>query len=171
MSTPESRRTFVDITLEEGSAVPAELADDRKITAQALQYTLPRVQRARVDVGAGGRAPYPTLGRLQPMSYSMQLVSVYAGLLAGIGNVYQFEIVENLDPQPASGRATLTHEITATLQDSDFGTTNLGADEVRGITYNYLVTKYKQTKSGVTQPIYDIDLDAEIYRQNGVDMF
>lgn len=167
---PRNARGFVDVTLDDGSQVTGELANNSKITAQVTTYTLPRVQRARVDVGAGDRAPYPKLGRLQPMSFSMAAISVYASLLAGIDKVYTIEVVETLVNESGTN-PTLTHEITGKLMDTDFGAVNLGADEVRPVTYNYVVTKYKQTKSDVTAPIYDIDLDADIYKQNGDEMF
>ena len=46
---------------------------------------------------------------------------------------------------------------------------NPGADEVRDITLTFTVKKYKLIQAGTT--VYDIDIDADTYTQNGATMF
>ena len=60
-------------------------------------------------------------------------------------------------------------QITGSLDSSSPGAYNAAADEVRDLTLTYFVTKYKMTEGG--NVVWDIDINAGIFRQNGTPMF
>ena len=82
---PTNVRAFADISF-----------DGNEITAQVVNYTLPVVQRARVDI-PGKRTSYPKLGRLNPMSFTLTISSASAAYLGGLGVSHDIEVVEELE--------------------------------------------------------------------------
>ena len=168
--SPVNLRKFARITLEAGTAVPAELANNSDITAQVQDVTYPEIAVAELNAG-GAKADYPITGKLQPMNLVMIMTSIHAGLLAGVGKEYSFEYEETLVTPRSTTRPMLTMDVTGILLRTNFNNLNLANDEIRPVTYNYRLLAYKLVKGDVAEPIYDIDIPAGIYRQNGEDMF
>ena len=166
---PKSYRRTAVVRLESGSAVPAELANNRIITAEVRDISYPTIAVAVTDV-PGQIAAYPVPGRLQPMTLTVNMITVYAGMLATLGLPTTLEIVERLYNPGAAGITQLVTDCTGILNSSNFGQLDLGSDDLRPVTFEYRLTKYKQVKTGVAEPIYDIDLDNEIAKQNGVNI-
>ena len=168
--SPVNLRKFARVTLEAGSIVPTELANNSEITAQVQDVTYPEIAVAELNA-PGAKADYPVTGKLQPMNCVMVMTSVHAALLAGIGQEFSVEYEETLVTPRSADRPMLTMDITGILLRTNFGNLNLAADEIRPVTYNYRLLAYKLVKGDVAQPVYDIDIPSGIYRQNGVDMF
>ena len=153
---PTNLRAFADISF-----------DGNTITEQVINYTLPVVQRARIDI-PGKRTAYPRLGRLNPMSFTLTISSASSAYLGGLGVSHAIEVVEELET-PGQANSQLTAEVTGDLEVSTPAIFNPGADEVRDITLTFTVKKYKLIQGSVT--VYDIDIDADTYTQNGTPMF
>ena len=168
--SPVNLRKFARITLEEGTVVPAELANNSEITAQVQDVTYPEIAVAELNA-PGDKADYPLTGKLQPMNLVMVMTSIHAALLAGVGKEYSFEYEETLVTPRSASRPMLTMDVTGILLRTNLANLNLANDEIRPVTYNYRLLAYKLVKGDVDEPVYDIDIPARIYRQNGEDMF
>ena len=167
---PRAIRRTATITLEAGAVVPTELANNSTISASVQTVTYPSPQLFRRDV-PGPKADYPVPGRLQPMTFVLDMTSVFASLMAGLGQNYSLEVEETLYTPNGVAVPILTTDVTGTLLQTNFNSVNLGDDAIRPVNFQYAVVKFKQIKGGIGEPIYDIDLDADIFKQNGKDMF
>ena len=156
MTTPQKQRAFADISL-----------DGREITAQVLNYQLPSPQRASIDV-SGKHATFRRYGRLNTMAFTITVSSAESRFLSGIGLEYDLEVDEQLTT-PGQPSGSLVVQITGSLDSASPGAYNAAADEVRDITLTYFVTKYKMIEDG--NIAWDIDINADIFRQNGTPMF
>ena len=156
MTTPTNQRAFADISL-----------DGRDVTAQVLNYQLPSPQLASIDI-SGKRASFRRYGRLNTMAFTVTVSSAESRFLSGVGLEYDIEIDEQLTT-PGQPSGSLVIQVTGSLDSASPGAYNAAADEVRDITLTYFVTKYKMTEGG--NVVWDIDINANIFRQNGTPMF
>ena len=98
------------------------------------------------------------------------MVSARAALMGGIWKEYSFEIDEHLET-PGETTVVQSFEATGRLRRVDPGTFTMGAQEVRPVTFEYRLSRYRLIKAGVAEPVWDIDIPNKVFKQLGEDIF
>ena len=171
LSQPDYLPGFATVTLTEGSQEDGELADGTEITVIVTGYTLPAPQMNVRETRAGGKMPWARRGSMPALTFDVTVVSVYAAIVSALYEEVTWTIVERLENERPLPDTSLTHTITGKLFVPTPSARNLEADEIRNVALSYRVNAYKQVKTNVTNPIWDIDQAANRYGHNGKDIF
>ena len=162
------------VTLDDGSALTTELANDAVITDQVLTATLPEMRVGDKSVPIdGGRAMYPLPGPVEFDDFSMVMSGSYVALEGTVGTRMDVDIVRELVTYPANTAVSMTYEVgfmVAGVTPAGVDTQNPGAPEastIRGKVRSYKATKSDQTST----PEWDINLESNTYKTGGRDIW
>ncbi len=172
MTLPRHLRQYGTVTLVSGSA-DADVADGADLTAAIEVVSYPELRRNIIDLPLR-YGDFPLAGRMASAETTLQVRSIYAGLMARIGSEQEWSIVEPLfsPRQPVASRSRdLTIAFTGFLIGHDLSDLNFRQDEIRTATLTYRILRYTESVENVAQPRRDYDWIAQTFHEDGVDIF
>ena len=172
MTLPRHLRQYGQVTLVAGSN-NADVPNGTDLTAAFEVITYPSLRRNIIDLPLR-YADYPLFGRFENAEVTMQVRSIYAGILASIGSEQEWSIAEPLFSPRQTGAARsrdLTVAFTGAVVGHDLSDLNFRQDEIRTATITYRILQYTESIEGVAAAIMDYDWIAQTFHENGVDVF
>ena len=172
---PRLLRRYGVVTLETGSGNAAEAANgtDGNLTAFIQSINFPAPLGLNILRVPEQHANFPVIGRLNDMTYEVVMTASFSALLNALGSVQTITVEEPLHSpgQAAAAQGTQTTVLRGLLARITPGPMNFATDEIRPLTYGYELLRYQMSHSGITTPVWDIDLESDTFNANGVSMF
>ena len=179
MVLPTDLMRYLDVTLVSGSPLPAILPNGTTISAGVQNVTFGDLGRNPIAI-SGRFADYTDQGKVLDMDVTLAVRSAYASLLASVGAVLGFSVVENLYspgvPLAVAGAGKNPHGWTTELtglvlrRSRDDYNRDQG-DAVRTVQIPLRVRSYVETVEELTQQLYNWNWDTQTFITRGVNIF
>ena len=149
--------------------------DGANISFEVNDFQLPEFVRTLISHPSGGASNYPAFGMIEDMQATLNVTAWNAKFIKLISTSektpeFTFDwVVET--PGTVAGSKTVDVVIQGHQSRIPFPLLTMGNNEVRNLPIVFAVTLLKVTLTGGSTPILDIDLEKNVYKMNGQDMY